>query len=38
MRFVREGLLRSYAEFPNLVPGEPGDVLCYARVFPLTGK
>jgi ribosomal-protein-alanine N-acetyltransferase len=32
--FVREGLLRSYAEFPNLVPGEPGDVLCYARVFP----
>ena len=21
------------AEFPNLRPGEPGDVLCYARVF-----
>ena len=31
--FVREGLLRRYSEFPNLRPGEPGDVLCYARVF-----
>jgi RimJ/RimL family protein N-acetyltransferase len=34
-RFEREGLLRSHSEFPNLKPGEPCDVLCYARVFPL---
>jgi RimJ/RimL family protein N-acetyltransferase len=32
--FAREGTLRRYAEFPNLAPGEPSDVLCYARVFP----
>ncbi len=32
--FVREGLLRGYTDFPNLAPGEPGDVLCYARIFP----
>jgi ribosomal-protein-alanine N-acetyltransferase len=30
--FTREGLLRGHSGFPNL-PGEPGDVLCYARVF-----
>jgi ribosomal-protein-alanine N-acetyltransferase len=28
--FAREGVLRSYAEFPNLAPVEPQDVLCYA--------
>jgi RimJ/RimL family protein N-acetyltransferase len=28
--FAREGVLRAYAEFPNLRPGEPQDVLCYA--------
>jgi [ribosomal protein S5]-alanine N-acetyltransferase len=31
--FTREGCLRRHSEFPNLPPGEPGDVLCYARVF-----
>jgi ribosomal-protein-alanine N-acetyltransferase len=31
--FTREGILRSYAEFPNLVPGELADVLCYSVVF-----
>lgn len=31
--FSREAILRRYAEFPNLTPGEPSDVLCYARVF-----
>lgn len=31
--FIREGLLRRHSEFPNLQLGEPGDVLCYARVF-----
>ncbi len=31
--FVREATLRRYAEFPNLAPGEPCDVLCYARVL-----
>jgi [ribosomal protein S5]-alanine N-acetyltransferase len=31
--FDREGVLRRYAEFPNLAPGEPQDVLCYSRVF-----
>jgi ribosomal-protein-alanine N-acetyltransferase len=31
--FAREGLLRRYAPFPNLPPADPGDVLCYARVF-----
>jgi RimJ/RimL family protein N-acetyltransferase len=31
--FNREGLLRRYAEFPNLIPAEPQDVLCYSRVF-----
>ena len=32
--FVREGLLRGYAEFPNLEPGAKRDVLCYAVVLP----
>jgi [ribosomal protein S5]-alanine N-acetyltransferase len=31
--FAREGTLRRYAEFPNLQPGIPGDVLCYAAIF-----
>jgi RimJ/RimL family protein N-acetyltransferase len=31
--FEREGVLRRYAEFPNLDPGVPMDVFCYARVF-----
>lgn len=31
--FVREGRLRQYAEFPNLAPGEPSDVFCYAVIF-----
>ena len=30
--FRCEGVLRKYAEFPNLSPREPQDVLCYARV------
>jgi RimJ/RimL family protein N-acetyltransferase len=28
-----EGRLRRYAEFPNLAPGQPQDVLCYAAIF-----
>jgi len=28
--FAREGVLRAHVEFPNLVPGEPQDVACYA--------
>lgn len=31
--FMREGTLRRYAEFPNLNPGQPEDVFCYAMVF-----
>jgi RimJ/RimL family protein N-acetyltransferase len=31
--FVREGTLRSHTVFPNLAADEPGDALCYARVF-----
>ncbi|HJZ76772.1 MAG TPA: GNAT family protein [Vicinamibacterales bacterium] len=31
--FSLEGRLRAYAEFPNLTPGEPQDVLCYARLL-----
>lgn len=31
--FAREGVLRRHSEFPNLRPGEPADVLCYARVL-----
>jgi RimJ/RimL family protein N-acetyltransferase len=30
--FLREGVLRRHSEFPNLSPGRPLDVLCYARV------
>ena len=29
--FVQEGILRRYLVFPNLAPGVPADVLCYAR-------
>jgi len=29
--FLREGVLRQHSVFPNLAPGEPLDVLCYAR-------
>jgi RimJ/RimL family protein N-acetyltransferase len=28
--FAREGVLRACVEFPNLIPVEPQDVLCYA--------
>jgi [ribosomal protein S5]-alanine N-acetyltransferase len=31
--FEREGTLRRHTVFPNLRPGEPTDVLCYARVW-----
>jgi [ribosomal protein S5]-alanine N-acetyltransferase len=31
--FTREGVLRRHSEFPNLSPGEPADVLCYALVI-----
>ena len=31
--FECEGTLRRHSEFPNLSPGEPLDVLCYALVF-----
>lgn len=31
--FTREGTLRRYAEFPNLAPGEPCDVLCYSLIL-----
>lgn len=31
--FAREGRLRRHAELPNLRPGEPSDLLCYARIF-----
>jgi len=31
--FVREGLLRGHAQFPNLTPGRASDVLCYSFVF-----
>ena len=31
--FTLEATLRRYAEFPNLAPGEPADVLCYARLL-----
>jgi RimJ/RimL family protein N-acetyltransferase len=31
--FALEGVLRRYAEFPNLAPGVPDDCLCYARIF-----
>jgi len=31
--FLREGTLRRHSEFPNLRPGEPCDVFCYARIL-----
>jgi RimJ/RimL family protein N-acetyltransferase len=31
--FLYEGVLQSYLEFPNLAPGTPADVHCYARVL-----
>lgn len=31
--FTREGVLSGRASFPNLAPGAPSDVLCYARHF-----
>ena len=31
--FTCEGTLRQYAEFPNLRPGDPQDVLCYATIL-----
>jgi [ribosomal protein S5]-alanine N-acetyltransferase len=31
--FIREGLLRGHAQFPNLAPGVAGDVVCYSFVF-----
>ncbi len=31
--FERDGVLRSYCEFPNLSPGKQADVLCYARIL-----
>ena len=32
--FVSEGTLPGYAQFPNLAPGVPADVLCYAMRYP----
>ena len=31
--FVREGVLRGHAQFPNIAPGVESDVLSYAFVF-----
>lgn len=31
--FVREGILQRYLEFPNLAPGAPADVYCYAKLL-----
>jgi RimJ/RimL family protein N-acetyltransferase len=31
--FAREGILRSYGEFPNLKPGDPQDTLIYAIIL-----
>ena len=31
--FTLEGVLRRFAEFPNLQPGEPLDARCYSRIF-----
>lgn len=31
--FVREGVLHRHTDFPNLNPGEPSDVFCYALVL-----
>jgi RimJ/RimL family protein N-acetyltransferase len=35
--FVREARLPRYAEFPNLVPGEPQDVLRYSTIGDFPG-
>ena len=34
--FHCEGTLRRYAEFPNLEPGEPQDVLCYSTILEIS--
>jgi ribosomal-protein-alanine N-acetyltransferase len=31
--FTREAILGRFVEFPNLLPGDPCDVLCYATIF-----
>jgi RimJ/RimL family protein N-acetyltransferase len=31
--FAREGVFRRHTEFPNLRPGEPADVFCYALIL-----
>jgi RimJ/RimL family protein N-acetyltransferase len=31
--FTREATLGRFIEFPNLLPGDPCDVLCYAMIF-----
>jgi RimJ/RimL family protein N-acetyltransferase len=31
--FAREGVLQRYLEFPNLSPGQPSDVYCYAKLL-----
>jgi ribosomal-protein-alanine N-acetyltransferase len=31
--FIREGVLQRYLEFPNLAPGQPADVYCFAKLF-----
>lgn len=33
--FALEGTLHAHSEFPNLSPGVPADVLCYARRAPI---
>ncbi len=33
--FTREAVLHSYAEFPNLAPGQPCDVFCYAMILQI---
>jgi RimJ/RimL family protein N-acetyltransferase len=34
--FACEGTLRRYAEFPNLEPGQPQDVLCYSTILEIS--
>lgn len=31
--FAREGVFQKHTEFPNLKPGEPWDVFCYALIL-----
>ena len=31
--FTREGIWRRHSEFPNLAPGVPADVACYAAIL-----